>query len=288
MGGIITSTMAGRSLLTRFKEGHNLSSKDFVREIQQDPEAASEICAQSGNTLLHYICCGGDAPLKVVSALLTAYPEAAATCDHDGNIPLVGAISNGCGKQVVELLLQANPEGIRWTSGGHTLLHFAACNNAGLDVVQLLLDTWPEATKERDDEGNTPLHFAAACQAAPDVVCALVDVYPEAAQLTGRMQRLPLNLCLLCKAHPQSYKIIEAAFPGAMYGHSVVPDHFNSGFGVCMDSCKGCERCDGMCHYCRGSILPAHSSSNDCPLRLADEAAGHKRGNEFKLKNLWR
>merc|ERR1712166_1402537 len=154
--GIITSTMAGRSLLSRFKEGHNLSSKDFVREIQQDPEAASEICAQSGNTLLHYICCGGDAPLKVVSALLTAYPEAAATCDHDGNIPLVGAISNGCGKQVVELLLQANPEGIRWTSGGHTLLHFAACNNAGLDVVQLLLDTWPEATKERDDEGNTP------------------------------------------------------------------------------------------------------------------------------------
>merc|ERR1740117_171092 len=126
--------MAGRSLLSRFKEGHNLSSKDFVREIQQDPEAASEICAQSGNTLLHYICCGGDAPLKVVSALLTAYPEAAATCDHDGNIPLVGAISNGCGKQ----------------------------------VVQLLLDTWPEATKERDDEGvqlSTPLDSLLNCKA---------------------------------------------------------------------------------------------------------------------------
>jgi len=279
--------MPARSLLDRFKQGDPLSSANFVRDVKANPSEAAEVCSDSGNTLLHFICCGGDAPIKVVSALLAAYPEGAALADHDGNIPIVGAVSNGCDKEVIELLLEANEEGAHWTNAdGQTLLHFAACNNTAHGIVQLLLDAWPGATRETDGEGNTPLHFAAACQADPEVVRLLIAAFPEAAQLAGRMQRLPLNLALLCKAHPESVKAIKDAFPGALYGQSIVPDHFNSGFGVSKHK-EGDP--NGVCQYCRGSVLRC-SGGDTCPLRQADEKAGRKNAivDRWSLKNLWK
>ena len=85
------------------------------------------------------------------------------------------AVANGCEVLVVKALLKAYPDGIKHVdSGGHTLLHQAACNAQSEQTVALLLSAWPEAAAMRDVDGNTPLHFAAGCKAPSTVVQALL------------------------------------------------------------------------------------------------------------------
>ena len=98
------------SLLAMFKSGAGIKSKAFIKACKADASLAADVDEATGNTALHFACCGG-APLPVVKALLAANPDAAAALDGDGNLPIVGAVSNGCDAAVVEALLEAFPDG---------------------------------------------------------------------------------------------------------------------------------------------------------------------------------
>ena len=71
------------SLVPFFKTGEALDSKALLAALKSNPGASQEVEEETGNTPLHYACCGG-APLKVVQALLAAYPEAASMADSEG------------------------------------------------------------------------------------------------------------------------------------------------------------------------------------------------------------
>ena len=90
--------------------------------MKAKPALAAEVDAKTGNTPLHFSCCNG-APLAVVKALLAANTEAAKATDSDGNLAIVGAVANGCGADVVKLLLDSHPDSIRVLQSKHTLLH---------------------------------------------------------------------------------------------------------------------------------------------------------------------
>lgn len=216
-------------LIAQFRSGDPLSSDAFIEAINKT--AAKEIDRENGNTPLHYACCCA-APLKVVKALLKANKSAASVKDSDGNIPLVGAVANGAGADVVQALINAFPGGVTARQGQHTLLHSACCNGASEATVAVLLKAWPAAARERDADGNTPLHFAAAGKANLGVVEALIKEYPEAATLKGQMGRLPLSLALLCEAPPDTCVAIRDANPGAMREMSLVSDYLNHGYGI--------------------------------------------------------
>ena len=105
-----TCALTNLSLLAMFKSGAGIKSKAFIKACKADASLAADVDEATGNTALHFACCGG-APLPVVKALLAANPDAAAALDGDGNLPIVGAVSNGCDAAVVEALLEAFPDG---------------------------------------------------------------------------------------------------------------------------------------------------------------------------------
>ena len=232
------------SLLTSFRDLRQpLKADELVRAVQSKPALAKEVDGVTGNTPLHFACCNG-APLPLVKALVVADPTAASKLDKDGNLPVMGAVANGASADVVALLLQHHPDGVRARQGRHTLLHQAACHGQSVETVAVLLKAWPGAASERDAEGNAPLHFAAACKAAPAVVKALLAACPESASWRGQMQRYPLSLCLLCEAPPGSVEAIRDAYPAAQRTFEILGDYQNHGHGVGSKFPKGPPRTD--------------------------------------------
>jgi len=225
-----------QTLIEQFKSPHTrLKSVQFVKDLEAHPEWAIEVDLETGNTALHFACCGV-APVGVVKVLLKANPDAAKLKDLDGNLPIMGAVANGCDSSVVVALLKSFPKGIQARSGPHTLLHQAACqaayNNDAAKTVEVLIEAWPEASMETDAEGNTPLHFAAACNADIKVVRLLLAAYPKAAAMRGRLDRLPLSLALLCQAPPEVIGELRDAYPDALRDETITADYLNMGFGV--------------------------------------------------------
>ena len=59
-----------------------------------------------------HACCVFRAPLSLIEALITAYPDAAKTIDDQGMLPLHLACRNGASRAVVMTLLGTNPDSI--------------------------------------------------------------------------------------------------------------------------------------------------------------------------------
>ena len=221
------------SLLAAFQgdQLRALQADELIRLVRSKPSLAAEVDAETGNTALHFACCNG-APLPLVEALLASDPGGASKADRDGNLPIMGAVANGCSAAVVRLLLKRHPDGIRSRLGKHTLLHQAACNGQSEETVSALIEAWPGAAAERDDEGNAPLHIAAACQASASVVRAILAACPESATWRGTMQRLPLSLCLLCESPAGAIEAVRDAYPAAQREFEVIGDYQNHGHGL--------------------------------------------------------
>ena len=88
------------SLIACFKDGQRPKAEAIISAAKNKPSLAAEVDAETGNTPLHFACCNG-APLSVVRALLTANKKAAKAVDKEGNLPILGAVANGCGADVV-------------------------------------------------------------------------------------------------------------------------------------------------------------------------------------------
>ena len=219
------------SLIAMFASGQPLKSTEFLALLNKNPSLAREVEPATGNLPLHYAAAGA-APAAVISALLEAYPDAAAAADGDGNMPIMAAVANGCDAEAIGALLDAHPDGVSARKGTHTLLHQAACHNQTPEVVELLLAKWPDAAVELDDDSNAPLHFAAACKASAAVVKIMLDARPEVATWRGLQSRVPLSLALLCEAPPASVELLQAANPDTMRDEFIVADYMNHGQGL--------------------------------------------------------
>ena len=165
------------SLIAKFTSGAPLRSADFVRAVEAKPALAREVDPATGNTPLHFACCGA-APLAVVAALLAAHAPAAGAADHDGNLPLMGAVANGADADVVRALLKAHPAGAR--------ARFAADEAVAAKAAKAAARREKRAAAALPDEGEsaaaassgasadarqTVLHSAACHHASPDTVC---------------------------------------------------------------------------------------------------------------------
>ena len=133
------------TLLDQFRSGASLRSVEFVQQVQARPAEAREVDAATGNTALHFACCGA-APLSVVEALLRAWPEAARETDHEGN----------------------------------TALHFAAAMQAHPEVVNQVITAYPEACQQRGKMNRYPLSLAFLREAPPESVALIRDAFPSA------------------------------------------------------------------------------------------------------------
>ena len=81
--------------------------------------------------------------------------------------------------KVIEALLNAYPEGcIAKDGSGSYPLHLACANVQSSKIIFTLLKRAIKASKAKDDIGRLPLHLACVNGADPAVIKALLDAYP--------------------------------------------------------------------------------------------------------------
>ena len=102
--------------------------------------------------------------------------------------------------KVLNALLDAYPRGIRMDSeGGRLPLHTAAAGRATPRVMATLITAYPAAARHRNKDGYLPLHLCAHWGIAhPKVVVNLLRHYADATFGRNRWERTPLEeaLCM--------------------------------------------------------------------------------------------
>jgi hypothetical protein len=102
--------------------------------------------------------------------------------------------------KVLNALLDAYPRAIRMDSeGGRLPLHTAAAGRATPRVVSTLVTANPSAARHRNKDGYLPLHVVAHWgQSDPLVAVTLLKAYPDATFGRNRWERTPLEeaLCM--------------------------------------------------------------------------------------------
>ena len=88
-------------------------------------------------------------------------------------LPLHSTLSNGKSKQVIEWLMEMNPDEVRSMTDDEYLttpLHVACLNQASTEVIKLLIEPYPESVQSKDLYGSTPLQLSALCNLEPAII----------------------------------------------------------------------------------------------------------------------
>ena len=172
------------------------------------PGAAAERSARGGTAL--HLACLLNSPSPVVAALLTAHPGSTRvkTAPLDMT-PLHVACVQRCGAPLIVSLLTADkePASMADTSGALPL-HWCVAKRASMDVIAPLLAACPAAASTPDGKGATPLHVAAARSASAECVSALVNAAPEALAMRDAASCTPLDLARSAGASQQVLSLL--------------------------------------------------------------------------------
>lgn len=182
------------------------------------PDGASTV--DSGNRLPLHVACRTGATGKVVASLLRANPDATKHLDHHDRLPIHLACchrdSNSV--EVLELLVQSNPEGLQEREEVHGFLPLhVACfkgeRNVRQDVVETLLQFFPMGARIPDKNGNLPLHLACKANAPRGVIFALLNTYSDGACKKDSMGRLPLHWACHMGASKRTIQALLTKYP---------------------------------------------------------------------------
>lgn len=146
----------------------------------------TEACLWNDGVLpIHRVCESTNAPLKLIEALIKAYPESVRTKSYTtARLPLHSTVwGNSCHvADLVTVLLRYYQGGacVRDTEGHVPLGSYLFYNpSPTLKVVKILLDAHPDAVHTVDNENWYPLHFAAYC-GNWEISHYLIELYPNA------------------------------------------------------------------------------------------------------------
>ena len=100
--------------------------------------------------------------------------------------------------RVLNALLDAWPKSIRTSSeGGRLPLHMACFGKATVKVMENILKAYPDAARQRNHDGFLPIHIAAHWGVShPDVAPLILRAYPDGAVGRNRWERTPIEEAL--------------------------------------------------------------------------------------------
>jgi hypothetical protein len=168
-----------------------------------DPQVRAEaasIRGQADVAPLHLICKLSNPPTDIVRAILDASHDAASSVDAHGWLPLHYACAKGASTEVLQVLIEAYPEGkLVQDNQSRTPLHFYVTRNSDLPTVMatnvsLLSDSGAAAMPDRG--GMFPIHYACAYGNYPAVLKVLKDAYPEGITVRESKGRTPMHLAM--------------------------------------------------------------------------------------------
>lgn len=142
--------------------------------------------------------------------------------------------------RVLNALLDAYPRAIRMDSeGGRFPLHTAAAGRATPRVMATLVTAYPAAARQRNKDGFLPLHLSAHWGIShPNVVVTLLKAYPDATFGRNRWERTPLEEAL-CMAG-ENGRPHQAALVRALRKH---PSYWTRPDGVLFQASSPREGC---------------------------------------------
>jgi ankyrin repeat protein/serine/threonine protein kinase len=169
----------------------------LLRLLEAFPEAAAAADAKVNSTFpLHNVVRRSSAPLRVVSAILDAHPEAVRMKEgFHGHYPLFYACLGCAPPDVLQLLIDAFPEAVRMQSGYNAQLplHAALSNSAvNRSILRTLVAAYPESPAVPDGRGSLALMRCTNVRAL-DVVSELIRLHPAALQAKDTFGRYALH-----------------------------------------------------------------------------------------------
>lgn len=174
-------------------------------------EAAAAAADGEGNTPLHFL--GKDSAIGVAAALLRACPAAATVKGGaDQGLPLHSAVERNAPRDVIALLLEANPSAARTADRDGALPLHVLGKNSSAEVARLLFDAHPDAIRCADKNGDLPLHLAVFNGAPPEVVSLLLAANPAAARVADHLGELPIH-SLTAETRAGVVKLLHEAYP---------------------------------------------------------------------------
>mmetsp|Transcript_31180 Transcript_31180/g.70515 ORF Transcript_31180/g.70515 Transcript_31180/m.70515 type:complete len:884 (-) Transcript_31180:72-2723(-) len=224
--------------LNRLREMMN-TTWDSIREwlaahpSESERSLAATHQGQFLTTALHMVCKLMDPPVDIIESLIECAPETATWPDSNGWLPLTHACANGASCKVLQVLVDAYPEGKTVQDKRHrTPLHFAffrkdakedstldgAITNKGInnqdgevgnsmtEIVRLLSDSG--AAELQDEGGMLPMHYAAAYGTTREVLEILVERYPGSVSQRENKGRNPLHLAMVNAHRHSSPKVV--------------------------------------------------------------------------------
>ena len=154
--------------------------------LAADASAISEVTLPLHTACKKKALCTGN----LIAALLKVLPDGAATSDAEGLLPLHIAARSCAPVDVLELLIQAYPDGVRaMDATSYRLpLHFACVRKANLECISVLLAANPVAASYEDGDAHTPAQLAASHGAGEEAVQLLTAAAAAASAHLGPTQ----------------------------------------------------------------------------------------------------
>lgn len=143
-----------------------------------------------------HVACSLHAPLKVVRAIVEAYPGCLSVKESSfKRLPIHVACQFAAPMDVIEYLAQQYVAGtLEPDILGRLPIHYACSNGAPLDVIRALLKANPASSLYEDFNGWLPLHVAVHFGASTKVVREIIRVCPEAVAKKTKKRSTALKL----------------------------------------------------------------------------------------------
>eukprot|EP00986_Skeletonema_menzelii_P019742 scaffold29034_cov137-Skeletonema_menzelii.AAC.1 len=144
--------------------GDEYDWENVTEQIRADPSLAK--VAVEGILPLHALS-GAGAPLHTIKLLLEIYPEAAQAKCGKGYLPLfyhLALITESPSEEIVSALLEAYPGAAAATDPNNQLPIHLACQAKGVSgkIFTMLLKAHPKGAYAKDNDGNFPVDYANA------------------------------------------------------------------------------------------------------------------------------
>ena len=176
--------------------------EDVRHVIELDPQALQRGFNEQGMACAHLLSSLRKPDMAVVRMVSVFYGAAWASKDKAGLLPIDYAAEYSESVELVQYLLQQNPNAMRRAqgSGFRTPLLSAVKNKTavGMSVFNCVLDADRGAVSLLTPGGWTVLFRAVVQACHPEMTAALLREYPEAvSQRCGQYNRLPISYGML-------------------------------------------------------------------------------------------
>jgi len=135
-----------------------------------------------------------------------------------------------------------------------------------METIQLIAEAWPDAVREKDDDGWLPLHYACLYGYSDDVIQLLIECWPMSLHVKTEGGILPLHLALQPEAKLEAIQMLVHAWPEAVHEHDKdgrLPLHC-----ACEKGCAD-DVIQFLAHSWLESCQVPTTTEGDLPLHLA-------------------